>query len=277
MQWMWTGSATKSIAEMARLIEILQSPDFDKAHLEGFDIHKETARLDASLDFQPGRASDEGWQESDVTIEVPDGEKHSDVSTHPLKTFSFPGLYHRSITAVIKRAFSEDSARDFHYTPFKSIWKPSHPISSNEGADTDPLPIPEQRIYDEIYSSDAMLEEHAKLQNLPPEPGCKLERVVAALMFWSDSTHLASFGNASLWPLYMFFGNQSKWARCKPRMASCHHIAYFPKVCCCIHHFFQPSHILIGMYSFHRNFMTSLHKSLVKHQQRTYFLTVGER
>lgn len=236
MQWMWTGSATKSIAEMARLIEILQSPEFDKSHLEGFDIHKETARLDASLDFQEGRPSDEGWQESEVTIEVPDGQKHADTSASPLKTFTFPGLYHRSITAVIEKAFAKESARDFHYTPFKSIWRPMPPATSDSASplmDEPPAatsPIPEQRTYDEIYSSDAMLEEHAKLQDLPREPGCELERVVAALMFWSDSTHLASFGNASLWPLYLFFGNQSKWACCKPRMASCHHIAYIPKV-----------------------------------------------
>ena len=48
-------------------------------------------------------------------------------------------------------------------------------------------------------------------------------------MYWSDSTHLANFGTAALWPLYIFFGNQSKWLRGKPRTASCHHAAYIPK------------------------------------------------
>ncbi len=74
-----------------------------------------------------------------------------------------------------------------------------------------------------------MIEAHMNLQRSSPEPGCELERVVVALMFWSDSTHLANFGTASLWPLYLFFGNQSKWLRGKPRTASCHHIAYIPK------------------------------------------------
>ena len=69
-----------------------------------------------------------------------------------------------------------------------------------------------------------------KLQQQPPEVGCTLERVVASLMPWSDSTHLANFGTASLWPLYLFFGNQSKWVRGKPKTASCHHVAYIPKV-----------------------------------------------
>ncbi|KAJ6457005.1 hypothetical protein C8R47DRAFT_1248481 [Mycena vitilis] len=44
------------------------------------------------------------------------------------------------------------------------------------------------------------------------------------------ATHLANFGTASLWPLYLFFGNQSKWVRGKPRAGACHHIAYMPKL-----------------------------------------------
>lgn len=108
-------------------------------------------------------------------------------------------------------------SRRFHFTPFKQFHK-SHP-------DADPV-----RVHDEIYSSDAMIEAYEKLQRQPAEPGCTLERVVLSLMFWSDSTHLASFGNASLWPLYLFFGNQSKWVRGKPRSGACHHVAYIPKV-----------------------------------------------
>ena len=69
-----------------------------------------------------------------------------------------------------------------------------------------------------------------KLQQQPPEVGCTLERVIASLMLWSDSTHLANFGTASLWLLYLFFGNQSKWVRRKPKTSSCHHVAYIPKV-----------------------------------------------
>ncbi|KAJ7117673.1 hypothetical protein C8R44DRAFT_578842, partial [Mycena epipterygia] len=96
-----------------------------------------------------------------------------------------------------------------------------------------------QRIFDKIYSSDAMVEAYTALQKQPHEPGCTLERVVLSLMWWSDSTHLASFGNASLWPLYLFFGNQSKWLRVKPRTDLCHHVAYFPKLPDSFHDWFQ--------------------------------------
>ena len=57
---------------------------------------------------------------------------------------------------------------------------------------------------------------------------CKREKVVAALMFWSDATHLASFGTAKLWPIYMLFGNLSKYVRCQPDSGATKHVAYIP-------------------------------------------------
>ena len=30
-------------------------------------------------------------------------------------------------------------------------------------------------------------------------------------MYSSDATHLTMFGNAKLWPLYQFFGNDTKY------------------------------------------------------------------
>ena len=72
---------------------------------------------------------------------------------------------------------------------------------------------------------------YEELQRQVPEPNCELERIVCGLMFYSDSTHLANFGDASLWSLYMYFGNQSKYVRACPTSGSCHHVAYIPKVC----------------------------------------------
>ncbi|RDB29365.1 hypothetical protein Hypma_014984 [Hypsizygus marmoreus] len=226
MNWMWTGSPLKSVGEMACLIFFLKSDDFCKEDLEGFDLQRETNRFDmhlapSSLDDSDAAATSsgpkDGWREVEVDIQIPDGKSHNSADTIPV--FTVPGLHLRSIVEVIKSVFSDRDSRSFHYTPFKQWWSPP------SDPDADP-----QRICDEIYSSDAMIQEHMSLQQQPPEPGCSLERVVVALMFWSDSTHLASFGNASLWPLYLFFGNQSKWRRGKPRTASCHHVAYIPKV-----------------------------------------------
>lgn len=61
-------------------------------------------------------------------------------------------------------------------------------------------------------------------------PGPQLETVVAAIMLSSDSTQLTSFGTASLWPIYLYLGNLSKYTRLKPKSFAAHHLAYIPKV-----------------------------------------------
>ncbi|KAF9521934.1 hypothetical protein CPB83DRAFT_872126 [Crepidotus variabilis] len=54
--------------------------------------------------------------------------------------------------------------------------------------------------------------------------------VCIGLMIWSDSTHLASFGTATLWPIYLYIRNQSKYIRAKPSEFAAHHLAYIHKL-----------------------------------------------
>ncbi|KIJ10083.1 hypothetical protein PAXINDRAFT_86590, partial [Paxillus involutus ATCC 200175] len=81
-------------------------------------------------------------------------------------------------------------------------------------------------VYGELFTSSAFLEVHRKLQESPAEPECDLPRRIIALMFWSDATQLTSFGNAKLWPVYMYLGNISKYERCQPSSHLCAHTAY---------------------------------------------------
>jgi hypothetical protein len=89
---------------------------------------------------------------------------------------------------------------------------------------------PPQHVYSELYNSDAFLLEHNKIQaeHCNDEPA--LENVVATLMPYSDSTHLTNFGTASLWPIYLFFSNISKYIRAKLTSFSANHLAYIPSV-----------------------------------------------
>ena len=48
--------------------------------------------------------------------------------------------------------------------------------------------------------------------------------------FWSDSTQLIAFGDTKLWPLYVFFGNKSKYRRFQPTNNLCSHVVYFQVV-----------------------------------------------
>ena len=45
-----------------------------------------------------------------------------------------------------------------------------------------------------------------------------------------DTMQLTSFGDAKLWPLYVFFGNQTKYRRGQPSAKLCSHVAYFQTV-----------------------------------------------
>ncbi|EGN98438.1 hypothetical protein SERLA73DRAFT_55912, partial [Serpula lacrymans var. lacrymans S7.3] len=127
---------------------------------------------------------------------------------------------------VIKAAFTEKMAKHFHLVPFKCLWMSISP----------PDNVPPEKyeynghIYDELYTSDAWIREHDNLQKQPPEPECNLKRVIAGLMFWSDSTHLADFGCAKAWPLYLYFGNLSKYLCAKSQTDACHHVAYIPSL-----------------------------------------------
>ncbi|KAG2110219.1 uncharacterized protein F5147DRAFT_772486 [Suillus discolor] len=74
------------------------------------------------------------------------------------------------------------------------------------------------------------MDTHCELQESPRELGCDLFCVVITLMFWSDATHLTTFGNVRLWPVYMYFGNESKYRHCKPSCNLSDHVAYFQKL-----------------------------------------------
>jgi hypothetical protein len=215
MEWATTGSNQKSQAELDRLAkDVISAPDFRVEDFDRFSSHQEYKRFDTSeLPNNDHPFSSDNWLESTVHISVPTGQRSNNDSGHD---FAIPELHHRPLVAVMKAALADDTARKFHFSPFRRFWKlPS-------GIDV--------RCFDEVYTSDAFLEAHDKLQKQPNEPGCKLEKVVLGLMFWSDSTHLANFGTAKVWPLYLYFANLSKYLRAKVGSGASHHVAYIPSV-----------------------------------------------
>lgn len=217
MTWMMTGSNQLSEAKVTQLVkEVLSAEDFSIQDLNGFNAHTEMGRFDSSeagLDANDIFRRD-GWKEAAAEILVPTRERNPSGNGQP---FTIPGFHYRPLTAVIHATFSEAASKWFHFTPFKRFW-------------TSPVTGQEQRLYDELYTSDAWIEAHNDLQKQRRSDGCPLERVIGGLMFWSDSTHLAQFGNASAWPVYLFFGNQSKYMRACPTSGACHPVAFIPTV-----------------------------------------------
>ncbi|GJJ11230.1 hypothetical protein Clacol_005462 [Clathrus columnatus] len=165
--------------------------------------------IDENDKFVPWLSTKDKWNNNKtLKITIPEGKQN--LTTPIGREVEIHGLHTQSIVEIIQTVYSTSS--NIHYTPYELYYK--------NGNST-------QRIYGEIYSSPAYITEHCKL---PRVPNCTLERTVAPLMFWSDATHLTSFGTAKLWPIYMCFGSQSKYTRIQLKAGQCHHIAYIPSL-----------------------------------------------
>lgn len=218
-EWFWNGGVQKSQSSFRELVSIVGDHDFDPASIRDTEWDKINKQL---ADDNHGEWSDEdaGWKRTPVTIEVPYQRRRGispDPGAGPLN-YTIDDFYHRSLVSVIQEKLSKSTGNQhFHYEPYELNWQPGEA----------PHPI---RVQGELYTSPVFIDAHRELQDSPAEPGCNLPRVVVALMFWSDVTHLATFGDAKIWPLYLFFGNESKYNRCKPSCHLCHHVAYFHSV-----------------------------------------------
>lgn len=223
--WFYNSKGTISFNEADKLVqEVIRHEDFNSADFgPTFSISRELKRIDKDQISTSPESSDplpfgpeDGWIESSISIPVPcDGFKCRE-SDAP--RFEVKGIWHRRPLEVLKKAYSEPAADKFHTTPFKEYWKPSEDE-------------PEERIYSETFTADVFNDEYECLRATPREgPNTHLEPFIAGMMFYSDATHLANFGTASLYPMYLYIGNQSQYSRAKPSEFTAHHIAYIPKV-----------------------------------------------
>jgi hypothetical protein len=214
MRWMNSGSHQKSEAEIQRLVtDVLLADDFDVKHLEEFSVKRSLRQLDKPEDQSGVKVTfPDDWIETNITISIP-----TKSAEEGPKAYTVPGFHYRPLVEVIRSAFADVQAGAFHLFPFKRLWK-------------DPLDGHQERIIDELYTSDAWLNAQDNVQKLPKEPGCSLERVIAGLMLFSDATHLANFGTAKAWPLYLYFGNLTKYARSMPQSGACHLVGFLPSV-----------------------------------------------
>jgi hypothetical protein len=223
MTWFHNGSTSKSLSDLDDLIEhVILAPNFKKDDLVNFRASCEVECLDKleSYGMQSRFSTEDGWVETSVEIALP-AEGVTNFSEDLAPKFQVPGLFYRPLLNVTKAALQETMAENFHLFPYREFWQPS------------PGSAP-QHLYSELYTSDIFLAEHVKIQSQYQgiASDSQIENVILALNLWSDSTHLARFGNTSLWPIYLFIGNLSKYTRGKPTSLAAHHLAYIPKVRC---------------------------------------------
>ncbi|KAF9554100.1 hypothetical protein CPC08DRAFT_672520, partial [Agrocybe pediades] len=226
MSWYYDGTSMKSFAQLDSLVnDVIRHEDFKVSDFNGnFSAAREAARMDeARAEAASAKSNNmpflkgDGWIEGKVSISVPcDGVKHGSEEAAP--RFTVEGVYYRKPMEVIRRAFSEPAVELYHITPYKEYWKPSKNANP-------------ERLFGETFTADYFNDEYDKLRSQPRTgPNKDLEPFVAGIILYSDSTHLASFGDASLWPVYMYIGNQSKYIRSKPSEFGAHHLAYIPKL-----------------------------------------------
>jgi hypothetical protein len=208
MEWHFNNSTSKSNSDTNLLIsDVLLSPDMDREHLRDFTVERGERLLDREAEF----AAEDGWEEATLQLPVPCTGFCA--PEERAATFEVPNFFFRRILPIIVSVFQNSPIGSLHFTPFEQ-WKRSTAGKL-------------ERVYSELYNSQAWLDEHVKIR---AGYSGQLETVIAAILFYSDSTHLTQFGTKSVWPIYMFFGNESKYSRSKPSMFSAHHIGYIPSV-----------------------------------------------
>ncbi|KAJ3574501.1 hypothetical protein NP233_g1725 [Leucocoprinus birnbaumii] len=176
MKWFYT-STTKSLSDLYKLVRhVLVAPDFNSKDLKGFSAEQEGKSVDMETGMQETNSGvftkKNFWKVSSVELKIPFEESN----TREAKIRHRPSPFMTFITAVwnvIEAAFQDPAAASFHYVP--------HKLFCQKTPDAPP-----ERLFSELYNSDAFLEEwHAKLQQ-----------------------------------------NQSKYERLKPSNFAAHHIAY---------------------------------------------------
>ena len=217
--WYWNQGDVKSKENFKQLVDIIGSPSFrpdDIQNTKWASIDHALGSLATGNDLECTEEwldDDAGWKCRTVTICIP----FSQWSANPgSKDYHVSDFYCCSLLSIIRKQVSDQNGHHlFHYEPYELLWRhTNHDI----------------KVYSELYTLRVLLDAHHELLESPPEPGCTLPHRIIALMFWSDAMQLTSFGDAKLWPLYVFFGNQMKYSRGQLSAKLCNHVAYFQTV-----------------------------------------------
>jgi hypothetical protein len=213
------GPSSKTQAGMDLFAELVASERIVPKEMENFRAATELHRLDRFGAESPIAGGP--WKTGSVKVKMPCARANNP----PFSTeadapeFEIHGIRYRSLVDLLTSRLQDPAtSASLVHTPFSEWWCPP-------GSAT---PI---RVYGEAYSSDVAIRLHEEIRGLPPPiDSPPVENVIALLILGSDSTHLASFGTASLWPIYVFFGNMSKYDSSKPTEFAASHLAYLPKV-----------------------------------------------
>ncbi|KAG1784624.1 uncharacterized protein HD556DRAFT_1280298 [Suillus plorans] len=213
-RWYWNTTRQSKSTRQELLDNVILHPGFDPEDLRGVNFDKIDKQLAQDLSSP---LEGNGWRNDPITVNIPTSQKAGTVGT---RKFCIGDFHHRSLVHILRTAIESNTphAQQYHWHPYEQFHQSPDPNT------------PPVRVFDEVYTGDAFLKADRDLQNSPGEPDCDLPRVIAGIMVWSDATHVAQFGQARLWPIYIYLANLSKYSRCKPTSTASHQAAYLPKV-----------------------------------------------
>jgi hypothetical protein len=216
--------------------EVILDKCFNKLDIKGVNFTAIEKQL--AMDIQSPWGGN-GWRRDTIIIEVPTGKKPTAVSRRmaanaharsrrhdevdpdgdPFQIHKIPvhDVRTRSLLHTMLETIQDNrNSSVLHWYGRKDVWQPPYPDA------------PPERVWGELYTSNAFLDAERDLINANHDSSHPC--VIAAFMLWSDATHLAQFGQAKAWPIYAYFGNQSKYTRCKPSTHSAQVVGYVPPV-----------------------------------------------
>jgi hypothetical protein len=219
----WLHGGAKSLNSRESLCnDVIQKPDFNSRDTIGVNfraLDKELANM--AKNWDPSCPPSEGWKKVTIQLEVPpvrqtQANSSKGKAVPPKIYINISGLYLRKLTDIIRKAFSSNNVPTFHYEPFECYWIPPGSTSRI-------------RLCGEMFWSPKMINAHREVQKLViSDKDCMRPRCIAAWMFSSDAMQFGNFCNAKGWPIYGYFGNESKYERCKPSSNSCYVVAHIP-------------------------------------------------
>ncbi|KAH9915299.1 uncharacterized protein BXZ73DRAFT_106270 [Epithele typhae] len=215
---------------------------------DGFTARKSDQLLDDPLGFSKDVFSEE-WNKDPFSLPLPKTSTKKGLSEANAPRFAVDGGVTRNIMPIIEDVATNTTSRhakQYQYDPHGLFWippghsrkassraqspsTPSTPSRSDSPPVDPPTPI---RIYTDVVNSPALLAEEEKLRSLPRQPHdlAELPYGILPMILWSDATHLSSFGDAKLWPVYLYFAHLCKYTRGRPTEFAAHHIAYIPSL-----------------------------------------------
>ncbi|KAJ3547908.1 hypothetical protein NMY22_g1480 [Coprinellus aureogranulatus] len=196
--WYWDDRTGKSRDSFQQLVNIITDPSFNCDEIRDTNWRRVNDLLASSEHDMSTIQEDDRWIEDGTSWKGVDGFRY-----RPL------------IPIIIAKLTDPQSCDHFHVVPSELRW--------HSGRD-----LQDTRVYSDLYHSDAFLKAYKDIQLLPPEPDQDdLPRCVIGLMFASDETMLTSFGHVKLWPVYMSFGNETKYRRGRVSLKLFEEVAYF--------------------------------------------------